>query len=299
MFHPLVPKDQVAYMNEVGTVLVSTHPDDVALSVGASILAGFFSRPLLLITVFSHGSGFAPYYQGNKSTESIDELRKMEDSSFAAAIGARRVQLGLTDAGTSEFGRHPNRMRWALSVVRGNVTRINAPPRGVLAEGFEPVLVRLARTVPLTERWILAARLSRLDMAYAEIKRRLSQILSASPDSTVLSPLALGLHPDHVLVAMACTKVAGRSRLRYYEDLPYAYAYRQSGILRHVMLLNRKLRPIGNEVEGSIQGKLDNMRLYSSQLRPDDFRKVVKYAKGMSSSGRAYERIWKYSEDST
>jgi LmbE family N-acetylglucosaminyl deacetylase len=270
----------------VGTILVSAHPDDVALSIGGSILAGFFRRPLLLVTVFSYG-GWAPYYHGSHGVDAISALRAKEDERFAKAIGSRLMQLDMNDAAMeSMFGEDFNMQRWLSSVVRGDVIRGEE-----VVSGFESGLGELAERVPRVIRWSIMERLAKLDRAYLDVKRRLSRVLVRYPDAVLVSPLALGLHPDHVLVARACRSLA-ESRVCYYEDLPYARAYGLAGIQRHVSRFERRLRPVWVDINSVINVKLENLRLYPSQLDSPDFVRVLRHAKSLGTDGRFYERIW-------
>jgi len=271
----------------VATILISAHPDDVALSIGGSILAGFFRRPLFLVTVFSYG-GWAPFYDGNHNVENISELRTREDEAFAKAVGSRLLQLDMADAALdSMFGEHFNVHRWLSSIIRGKVIRGEET-----VSGFESGLGELAIRVPRVLRWSLMENLAKLDRAYVDLKRRLSQILLRFPDATLASPLALGLHPDHVLVACACRSLAKMNRVFYYEDLPYARAYRLSGIQHHVTRFDKDLRPVWVEVDNVMGTKVENLYLYTSQLDSADFGKVLRHAKSLATNGRAYERVW-------
>jgi LmbE family N-acetylglucosaminyl deacetylase len=274
-------------IDHVETILVSAHPDDVALSVGGSILAGFFRRPLLLVTVFSYG-GWAPYYHGSHDVDIISALRAREDGRFAKAIDSRLMQLDMNDAALeSMFGEDFNVQRWLSSVVRGDVIRGKE-----VVSGFESGLGELAERVPRVVRWSMMERLAKLDRAYLDIKRRLTQVLIHYPDAALVSPLALGLHPDHVLVASACKSLATESRVCYYEDLPYARTYGLAGIQRHVSHFERGLRPVWVDINSVIDVKVENLRFYSSQLDSPEFVRVLRHAKSLGTDGRFYERVW-------
>jgi LmbE family N-acetylglucosaminyl deacetylase len=274
-----------------GTLLISSHPDDVALSVGGSIAKGFFPEPLLLVTVFSRG-GTAIHYGGARKA-GIDSMRAEEDMEFATAIGARLLQFGLADASASMSpGPEFNSIRWVSSVTRSMTTRRSPLSQGGLLVGVEAGLESLTRTVPRALKWSFLPELSRLDRGYSEMKYKLSTLISRFPGFVVACPLALGLHPDHILVNTACRDAVGRDLLWFYEDLPYASAYRPSGILRHVAQIRADLRPVYVDFEDKKGVKLGNLRIYASQVGPSDYRKVMRYAETVIPGGRAHERIW-------
>lgn len=53
------------------TILVSPHSDDIALSLGGTLLQNFFHEPILMVTIFT------------KSSEIISKVRHLEDVDFA------------------------------------------------------------------------------------------------------------------------------------------------------------------------------------------------------------------------
>jgi LmbE family N-acetylglucosaminyl deacetylase len=275
-----------------GTILVSAHPDDVALSVGGSILAGFFRRPLLLITVFSSG-GWAPLQPGGYDAEMVSELRAREDERFSSSIGAQWQQLGLTDAGSCvSFGKDMDRMRWISSIVRGEVIRSNEGEIGRVTRGFERRAGGFAGRIPRPQRLSIMEILAKLDRAYVELERKLAETINRFPDASIASPLALGLHPDHVLVACAVRRLAKTRTMFYYEDLPYARTYTQSEVRSHVARFRSGLESVLVDIENVVEGKVDNLRLYSSQLRAKDLENVRKYSKNFVGNRKAYERLW-------
>ena len=85
-----------------GTLLLSPHADDVALSVGGSLHRGIFRRPLTLATLFGRSnfvSGeFSPDWRG--ATDS----RREEDEAFAARVNARLRYFELEEATLRPIG---------------------------------------------------------------------------------------------------------------------------------------------------------------------------------------------------
>ena len=66
--------------NNFKTILVSPHSDDVAYSIGGTILQNIFPRPLLLVTIFTR-SNYSPCIRIRK-TETISKVRHLEDVKF-------------------------------------------------------------------------------------------------------------------------------------------------------------------------------------------------------------------------
>lgn len=67
--------------NEIRTILVSPHSDDVAFSLGGALLQDYFHGPFLMVTVFTK-SNFSPCIKIFDS-EIISKIRHLEDVEFA------------------------------------------------------------------------------------------------------------------------------------------------------------------------------------------------------------------------
>lgn len=67
--------------NEIRTVLVSPHSDDIAFSLGGTLLQDFFHGPSLMVTIFTI-SNFSPCIK-IPSSEIISKVRHLEDIEFA------------------------------------------------------------------------------------------------------------------------------------------------------------------------------------------------------------------------
>lgn len=269
----------------LGTVVVSAHPDDAALSVGGSMLSGFFERPIVLVTVFSRGAT-APYHTGRERGESLYRLMLAEDASFADAAGLRLVQLGMTDAALgSAVGEAFIPARWAASILRGR-----PPPNNSQLERYAGML---AEETPRVSRLSLMEKLVRLDSEYSALRAKLVAILDELPGATLASPLALGLHPDHVIAATVCRSLERENvPTVYFEDLPYAAAYQLAEIAHHVERFSRGLVPSCVDVESEMDAKIRNARLYATQVGPRQVERVLRHAKRISPDGRPCERIW-------
>lgn len=67
--------------NKIKTILVSPHSDDIAYSLGGTLLTEYFDRPAMLVTVFTK-SNFSLRMKLNNSEE-ITKIRCLEDAEFA------------------------------------------------------------------------------------------------------------------------------------------------------------------------------------------------------------------------
>ena len=217
----------------------------------------------------------------------------MEDLAFARAVGASLTQLGFDDAALDcMFGSDFNVQRWVASILRGVVNRGEGRPTWL-----EVGLSRLADSkIPRWLRWVLMERMGRFDLAYSRLEGTLASIASKSPEATLVCPLGLGLHPDHVLVTIACRQLAKSMHICYYEDLPYARDYSLFSIGRHAARLDPDLRPVLVDVDCQLASKVAQLHLYNSQLGPKDFDKVMSHARRLAPNGKAYERIWRNNE---
>lgn len=73
---------QVPFMgNRIKTILVSPHSDDIAFSIGGTLLQNIFTRPILMVTIFTK-SNYSPCININES-DTISKVRHLEDVEFA------------------------------------------------------------------------------------------------------------------------------------------------------------------------------------------------------------------------
>ncbi len=67
--------------NKIKTILVSPHSDDIAFSIGGTLLQNIFNRPFLMVTIFTK-SNYSPCINICKS-DTITKVRHSEDVEFA------------------------------------------------------------------------------------------------------------------------------------------------------------------------------------------------------------------------
>jgi hypothetical protein len=269
----------------IGTILVSPHPDDVAFSVGGTILTSFFPRPLLIATPFTR-SIYAPRRAAGRDVDTISHLRETEDLAFARSTGSRYVRWNLPTSALSSDMRSGTFPLICLSTLF-----LGWPsPRGPLELGLE----RISSTTPSRIRHLILQRAARLDNRYIGFKTAISRLHSVFPDSILVSPLGIGNHLDHLIATWACRSLRHRvQKMYFYEDLPYASEYDTKGIVRHVRLIDRNLHPVTVDIGRVMGAKIKNLSLYSTQVSSDDVDRVVGHARKVG-QGALSERLWKY-----
>jgi hypothetical protein len=132
-------------------------------------------------------------------------------------------------------------------------------------------------------------RVGRFEMAEAGA---LAQRAATLAEGTVLAPLGLGRHIDHLIAREVGIRLAlqGRSVV-FYEDLPYAAELRECCVLRAADAVARRL---GSRFRGGVvrddeaaSRKRFAIESYRSQLSLPQFDSVIRY--GARIGG---ERIW-------
>ena len=116
----------------------------------------------------------------------------------------------------------------------------------------------------------------------------IARALEERVPALVLAPLGLGDHRDHKIVCRSASRTAAARELplAYYEDLPYAARLSERDILRRVAAVGPGLVPRVFPL-GSLAAKLEQLRLYDSQVGEDDLELIRCHHQR-----RASERIW-------
>jgi LmbE family N-acetylglucosaminyl deacetylase len=131
-------------------------------------------------------------------------------------------------------------------------------------------------------------RQPRQDEVWKPLLSAFRQVFS-SRIQLILAPLACGGHVDHRIVHQAvleCSTIHTDQRIGFYEDLPYSSELSDSAIIERVpSSLSRPLHPV--LVTESIDDKLELLKVYESQLVPEQFKQVRRYWER-----RKGERIW-------
>src|ERR1039458_3924476 len=103
----------------IATMMISPHSDDIAYSVGGTILSGFFPKPFLIVTAFTV-SVTAPYLEGSHDVVTVSSLRASEDEAFANKVDSQVLMLDLADASFARgTGKYSSRFVFLSSLLCG------------------------------------------------------------------------------------------------------------------------------------------------------------------------------------
>jgi LmbE family N-acetylglucosaminyl deacetylase len=151
--------------------------------------------------------------------------------------------------------------------------------------GMEDAPIRLGRPIHEVRR----RRIGRVEHAQAG---QLAEAAARLAAGTVLAPLGLGRHIDHLIARDAGIRLARAGRtVIFYEDLPYAAELRECCILRAADGVSRRLglRLAGAVVQdgAATARKRYAIEAYRSQLSPTQFDAVIRYGARLGG-----ERVW-------
>jgi hypothetical protein len=108
----------------------------------------------------------------------------------------------------------------------------------------------------------------------------------------MLLPLGLGGHVDHLIVREACSGLRGNRVRLYYEDLPYAAHLSEEEIERFVRDFDSDLEPHLFSIKGSLVEKIENLKLYKSQVGDKEVECVQRHANRLGGNQEPCERLW-------
>jgi LmbE family N-acetylglucosaminyl deacetylase len=275
---------------EVGTLIISPHSDDIAFSIGGTLLSHFFPEPLMIATVFTRSIS-ADYFDGPHDEKTITAQRESEDRAYAKRIGSGMVRLGLPEATLS---RKTAKDLVPLNFLAYALWGWGAVPPHPAPQGRARQLVRrLAAYVPVVERSIFLHNVADIDSIHSILGEEILSLLEKYPNATLVSPLGLGTHPNHIAVAEVCRSLEPvATKTFFFEDLSYASAYDDRQIRRFVRIFDDRLRPVPIRIDGFLDAKIENSLVYTSQVKPKDMEKISAYARGVSNGVGSWERMW-------
>ena len=272
-------------MNSAGTILISPHPDDIAYSVGGTMLTELLPRPFLVVSPFTQ-SIFAPYHTGAHQMAAVTSIREKEDIAFTENVGSRLIWWDFPDSGLEVDkgdGKFPLLFLSALFFEWPS-------PRSALALST----VRVTAKLPLNLKHPLIFEGARFDRRYADVEAGISKLLDEHRDCVLVSPLGLGYHPDHVIVSRACRKLRHHAaKVYFYEDLPYASKYSTEQIAQYAHRLDSRLRPVRVDIGRVVESKIRNLSFYGSQVGSHETARTRDHARRLG-NGTAFEELWTY-----
>jgi LmbE family N-acetylglucosaminyl deacetylase len=234
-------------------LILSPHCDDIAFSVGASVMAREWGTvetgsEMTGVVIFSE-SRYSLHKGWDNDVTAQTAVRNAEERAAAALAGYRVEFLGFPEPG-----------------VRHGYTQVG--------DIFSPDL-------DFTR-----------DPVWDDVNLRLQSLLrefDAGGGGLVLSPLGVGHHIDHRMVAAsfrAALPELPRVTPAFYEDLPYAARFTSQQI-RRLVPADIGLSP-ALFARGNLDDKLRLLRVYESQVSADDYDSVAAH---WDCRGRA-ELVW-------
>ena len=142
------------------------------------------------------------------------------------------------------------------------------------------------------DEWICAQ--PQLEPVFDDLVEHLKYVVMGGSYTSVICPLAIGIHRDHYLVKAAIhLLLSGHLDVLYYEDLPYGA--RAGGPLAVEKFARQTLQECTDmtvDITPWIIRKQEDIQVYKSQIFPDEFESVIDYAADLGGEGRYAERIW-------
>jgi LmbE family N-acetylglucosaminyl deacetylase len=234
-------------------LILSPHCDDVAFSLGASMMA----REWGAVATGNDVTGAVIF------SESRYSLLRGWDNDVAAQTAVRNAE---------ELA--------AADMAGYRVEFLGFPEPGVRS-GYAKVTDIFSPDLDFT-----------LDPVWAAVDARLRQLLrgfDAAGGGIVLAPLGIGHHVDHRMTAAVFRSALPdlpRVQPAFYEDLPYAARF-SSQEIRRLVPADLALRPVLFSA-GKLEDKLRLLRVYESQVSADDYDSVAAH---WDCRGRA-ELVW-------
>ena len=264
-------------------IYLSPHLDDAAFSCGGQIAqlarAGNHVR---VVTVFAgdvpEESAHTPFVQELGARWGLGEnppaARRAEDVAALKILGADATHLAFPDC------------VYRLGLMGAPLY----PTRDAIFGGVAPVEMKLIERIAHT----LSSQFPNLRSA---IRNPLKREIPRS-EITVYLPLTAGHHVDHQIVRAAGERWAGRRRIAYYEDYPYAESPDQVRAALGEKTFRAKLVQLD---EPALTAKVAAIACYRSQLstffadEAEMAARVRAYAEAVG-GGRPAERLWRTEE---
>src|SRR5512145_1022738 len=235
-------------------LVVSPHPDDAALSLGASLLKYAEWRPVVW-DIFTQQN-----YSILDSAPDQAQCRILSEERAAAhALGVEVVLGGFPEAelrGHTRLSQRLGRHWLELLDVPEEVALLHR-----VADAFDRILAQYS------PRWVALP---------LGVGGHVDHLLAREAVLSRLAPTASHKGPRAFL----------------YEDLPYAtHASWLQSTIAELSSQGRRLRPHRVDVTGLLDQKRKVLELYRSQLRERDIRHVLDYSKTLDKYET--ERIWR------
>jgi len=272
--HP--SRSAISYM--LSAIYLSPHLDDAALSCGGQMAQLVRDGNCVrVVTVFAgdvpEEAAHTPFVQELGARWGLGEnppaARRAEDIAACKVLGARFTHLPFPDC-----------------VYRlGRMGAPLYPTRDAIFGDIAPVEMGLIERITVS-------------LANLQLAARQTEISNPQSPITIYLPLTAGHHVDHQIVRAAGERWAGRRRMAYYEDYPYAESPDQVRAALGEKTFRAKLVQLD---EAALAAKVAAIACYRSQLstffadEAEMAARVRAYTEA-TGGGRPAERLWRKEE---
>jgi len=136
------------------------------------------------------------------------------------------------------------------------------------------------------------------DPIYEEVYLSLMKIIKQFPNASVVSPMSLGNNIDHQIVLNACSSICQENNINvsFYEDIPYASLLTLKQIENKAFEISPDLKPYKIDITSEFNEKLENLRIYKTQIGRKIPKGVFTHAARIGKNNRKFEKaIWENS----
>ena len=261
------------------TLVICPHPDDACFSTGGLLLKRT-SKEVVILTVFSKSRDapnlklLKPFFKAIKVlnlnflrgtvVEVVSKERQKEDRRFCDSLCAVQKILSFKD-----------------SSLRGYI---------------QPCFTNEAD---------ISARALDKEPIYNAVFRAIEKCVFSGAYTSILCPLAVGDHVDHLIVLKAFLQILKKKRnipaeVFFYEDLPYASAYKLDFISSLAWKRTGSNTPLFVDITIEMPLKQKLVDIYRSQSTRERKERILYHAKRLSMSRDKrdnaegyFERIWR------
>jgi LmbE family N-acetylglucosaminyl deacetylase len=259
-------------------IYLSPHLDDAVLSCGGQIAQAVRAgNRVRVVTVFAGDvsadaadSAFVRELHARWGLgENPPALRRAEDVAALRTLGTDVTHLAFPDC------------VYRLGLMGAPLY----PTRDAIFGGVAPVEMKLIERITVS-------------LANLQLAEMQTEISNPQSPITIYLPLTAGHHVDHQIVRAAGERWAGRRRIAYYEDYPYAESPDQVRAALGEKTFRAKLVQLD---ESALVAKVAAIACYRSQLstffadEAEMAARVRTYAEA-TGGGRPAERLWRKEE---
>ena len=156
--------------------------------------------------------------------------------------------------------------------------------------GYEDAIIRFHHK---EKDIILSPKNNRNLILDTELVNQIKSIINIQKPDFIFVPLGIGNHIDHLLTNSIGQIISQETILPiiYYEDLPYAARVYSSEVTKHIKYVDKNLVSIDIILGHHLAKKLENIKLYHSQITKKILIDIESYARYIDNNYGG-ERLW-------